>query len=61
MTEKGKEITESKNYNKSLVIGVIGNRNKGKSSILQALSGEKLQTGTSISTIGLSIKYKIFK
>ena len=56
MTEKGKEITEKKK-NKSLVIGVIGNRNKGKSFILQALSGEKLQTGTSISTIGLSIKY----
>ena len=57
MSEKGKEITESKKKNKSLVIGVIGNRNKGKSFILQALSGEKLQTGTSISTIGLSIKY----
>ena len=30
MTEKGKEITESKKQNKSLGIGVIGNRNKGK-------------------------------
>ena len=57
MTKKGKEIIESKVKNKSLVIGVIGNRNKGKSFILQALSGEKLQTGTSISTVGLSIKY----
>lgn len=57
MTKKGKEIIESKVKNKSLVIGVIGNRNKGKSFILQALSGENLQTGTSISTVGLSIKY----
>ena len=57
MSGKGKEICESKIKNKHLVIGVIGNRNKGKSFILQALSGEKLQTGTSISTVGLSIKF----
>ena len=35
----------------------MGNKNKGKSFMLQALSGEELQTGSTISTIGLSIKY----
>lgn len=57
MNESGKKITEDKNEKKRLVIGVIGNRNKGKSFMLQALSGEKMQTGTTINTIGLSIKY----
>ena len=57
MNESGKKISEDKKEKKRLVIGVIGNRNKGKSFLLQALSGEKLQTGTTINTIGLSIKY----
>ena len=53
----GKKIIDSNDKIKKLVIGVIGNRNKGKSFLLQALSGEKLQTGTTINTVGLSIKY----
>jgi hypothetical protein len=57
MNEKGKKISDDKDNIERLVIGVMGNRNKGKSFMLQALSGEDLQTGTSISTIGLSIKY----
>ena len=57
MNEKGKQITESKEEIERLVIGVLGNKNKGKSFLLQALSGEKLQTGSSINTIGLSIKF----
>ena len=57
MNENGKRISELKNDESKLVIGVMGNRNKGKSFMLQALSGEELQTGSSISTIGLSIKY----
>ena len=45
-----------KRKSKKISIGVIGNRNKGKSFLLQALSGERMQTGTTINTIGLSIK-----
>ena len=57
--QKGKETIEVNENNekiKNLVIGVLGNRNKGKSFLLQSLSSEDLQTGTSISTLGLSIK-----
>lgn len=57
MNENGRKLSEDKSQNKRLIIGVLGNRNKGKSFILQALSGEKMQTGTTINTIGLSIKY----
>ena len=57
MNENGKKISELKDNENKLVIGVMGNRNKGKSFLLQALSGVELQTGTTISTIGLSIKY----
>lgn len=57
LTERGKKIMESKEKKKKLVISVIGNRNKGKSFILQSLSGEKMQTGTTINTVGLSIKF----
>ena len=57
MNENGKKISEDKNEKKKLIIGVLGNKNKGKSFLLQALSGEKMQTGTTINTIGLSIKY----
>ncbi len=57
INENGKKIIDSEEKNKKLVIGVIGNRNKGKSFLLQAISGEKMQTGTTINTIGLSIKF----
>ena len=57
MSENGKKISELKDDENRLVIGVMGNKNKGKSFMLQALSGEELQTGSTISTIGLSIKY----
>lgn len=58
INENGKKIIDSEEKNKKLVIGVIGNRNKGKSFLLQAISGEKMQTGTTINTIGLSIKFQ---
>ena len=57
MNEEGAKIDQSKDISERLVIGVLGNRNKGKSFILQALSGAALKTGTTINTIGLSIKY----
>ena len=57
MNKNGYKNVENKSEKKKLVIGVIGNRNKGKSFMLQAISGEQLQTGMTINTIGLSIKY----
>jgi predicted GTPase len=56
MSEKGKKFVTQEQKDKILVVGVLGNRNKGKSFILQSLSGEDLQTGTSVNTIGLSLK-----
>ena len=57
MNEEGYNIIQTKDKTPRLIIGVMGNRNKGKSFILQALSGASLQTGTTINTIGISIKY----
>ena len=57
MNEEGYNIVQSKDKIDRLVIGVIGNINRGKSFILQALSGEALKIGTKINTIGISIKY----
>jgi len=57
MNEIGeKRFNEFKNQ-KTLVIGVIGNSNKGKSFILSRISKIELPNGTSIRTEGLSIKY----
>lgn len=57
MNEEGAKISQLKEIPERLVIGVMGERNKGKSFILQALSGASLKTGTTINTIGISIKY----
>ena len=57
MNEEGFKISNSGKIEDRYVIGVMGNRNKGKSFMLQALSGASLKTGTTINTIGLSIKY----
>lgn len=40
-----------------LIVGVVGNRNRGKSFILSKLSNVNLPDGTSIKTEGISIKY----
>ncbi len=42
---------------KKLLIGVLGNKNKGKSYILQKISGNQLPLGYSESTKGISILY----
>lgn len=56
-SEKGlKTYNEYKNLN-STVIGVIGNGNKGKSFILQRISGMPMISGYSVKTEGLSLKY----
>ena len=44
-----------------IIIGVLGNNNKGKSFILSKISKIKLLTGTSIETEGLSVKYPELK
>ena len=57
MSEKGeKKFNEYKNK-KALIIGIIGNSNRGKSFLLSKISKILLPTGTSIRTEGLSIKY----
>ena len=44
-----------------IIIGVIGNNNKGKSFLLSKISKIKLLTGASIETKGLSVKYPELK
>ena len=55
--EKGKEIYNEKKNEKTIVVGVIGNGNKGKSYFLGKLSGYDIPKGYSIKTEGLSIRY----
>ena len=54
---KGKEEYERKMQMEAIIIGVIGNRNKGKSFILQKLSDYPVRQGFSVVTEGLSLKY----
>ncbi len=56
-TEKGEKNYELKKVKNLTVVGVIGNKNKGKSYILQKISGNKLPLGYSVSTKGISILY----
>ena len=48
---------EAKKDAKSCVVGVVGNKNKGKSFLLEKLAGMDLPSGHSITTKGLSVKY----
>ena len=61
MVDKGKENYEKYKNEPIIRIGVIGNENKGKSTILRKLSDFDLPTGYSIKTEGLSIKYPELK
>ena len=54
---KGKEEYKRKSIKDAIIVGILGNRNKGKSFILQKLSGFPIAKGFSIVTEGLSIKY----
>ena len=56
-TDEGDEKDKEKKE-KYLVIGVLGNKNIGKSYILQKISGNKLPLGYSESTKGISILYQ---
>ena len=61
MSERGKQNYEKYKNVKCLKIGVIGNENRGKSTILKRISNFELPTGVSIKTEGLSIKYPILE
>ena len=56
-TEKGEKNYELKKVKNLTVVAVIRNKNKGKSYILQKISGNKLPLGYSVTTKGISILY----
>lgn len=58
-TEEGFNRYLKQQNEKSCVVGVVGNSNKGKSFILQKFTNTQLPNGYSIKTEGLSIKYPI--
>ena len=57
MNENGKKRFKEHKDKEALIIGVIGNSNKGKSFLLSKISKIDLPSGTNIRTEGLSIKY----
>ena len=60
-TEKGLEKYNEYKDKDLILIGVIGNNNKGKSFLLSKISKIKLLSGTNIETKGLSVKYPDLK
>ena len=56
-TEIGKRNYDIMKDKEVLIVGVVGNRNRGKSFVLSKLSNVNLPDGTSIKTEGISIKY----
>ena len=61
MTKEGENKYEEFKDKKLIVIGVVGNMNKGKTFILSKLSKIELPSGTSINTKGISVKYPELK
>ena len=57
----GKEEYERKTKIDSVIVGIIGNRNKGKTFFLQKLLGYDIPQGFSVVTEGLSVKYGVEK
>ena len=55
--EEGKQKYLKKKDEPTIVAGVIGNGNKGKSFILEKLSGYEIPKGFNVKTVGLSIRY----
>ena len=53
----GKKMYETKKDEPTIIVGVIGNGNKGKSFFLEKLSGYNIPKGFNIKTEGLSIRY----
>lgn len=56
-TEIGKKNYDIMKDKEVLIVGVVGNRNRGKSFVLSKLSNVELPDGYSIKTEGISIKY----
>ena len=61
MTKEGENKYEEFKDKELIVIGVVGNMNKGKTFILSKLSKIELPSGTSINTKGISVKYPELK
>jgi len=55
--EKGKALYEESKQTKTIVVGVVGNGNKGKSFLLKKLSKYDVPMGFNVKTEGLSIIY----
>ena len=55
--DNGKKNYLNKKTEKTIVLGVIGNANKGKSFILEQLLGYNIPKGFNVKTEGLSIRY----
>ncbi len=55
--EKGREFYENKKNIPTIVVGVIGNGNKGKSFFLEKLSEYEIPKGFNVKTEGLSIRF----
>ena len=56
-SENGYKNYEIQKKKHAIIVGVLGNANKGKSYILSKISHEKLPIGYSIPTKGISVKY----
>ena len=56
-SQEGKQKYLKKKEEDTVVVGVVGNRNKGKSFILALLSGYDIDSGFNTKTVGLSIRY----
>ena len=55
--EEGKQKYLKKKNERTIVVGVIGNGNQGKSFILEKLSGYEIPKGFNVKTEGISIRY----
>ena len=55
--KEGKQTYLAKKEEKTVVVGVIGNKNVGKTLILEKISGYQIPKGFNVKTIGLSIRY----
>jgi len=55
--ERGKEKYNELKNNPGLIVTAIGNKNKGKSFLLQKICKKKLPRGFSVTTVGLSISF----
>ena len=55
--KEGKKKYQEKKNESTIIVGVIGNGNKGKSFFLEKLSGYDIPKGFNIKTKGLSIRY----